>query len=69
MILLLLRADADPLEATARQVLLSQKAAFSNWDRFAATNNFTGWDATMPVCDWTSISCDYNGTIAGGWSL
>ncbi|KAL4458293.1 hypothetical protein ABPG75_013158 [Micractinium tetrahymenae] len=45
------------------QALVAQKAAVSNWQEFASSNNISGWDAGTPVCKWKGIGCSAKGAI------
>lgn len=37
--------------------LMQQRKAITNWDAFAAANNYSGWADATPFCDWTGIIC------------
>ena len=60
---------ADALEAQARAVLLEQKQAFTNWERFATANNVSGWDGAAPLCSWSGVECSDGASLQNGWSL
>ncbi|KAL4421054.1 hypothetical protein ABPG77_001349 [Micractinium sp. CCAP 211/92] len=46
-------------EPEVREILLAQKAAW-NWAEFQSRYNFTGWDETTNICDWSGVECAYN---------
>jgi len=47
----------------AVQALLAQKAAITNWAEFSKKNNITGWNESVPVCNWTRVTCTEQGSI------
>ncbi len=58
-VLLLPAAELATTEPEVREILLAQKAAW-NWADFQSRYNFTGWDETTNICDWSGVECAYN---------
>ncbi|PRW61477.1 Serine threonine- kinase CTR1 isoform B [Chlorella sorokiniana] len=56
-------ADFPPASAANAAALLAQSAAITNWAEFASQNNITGWNASVPVCNWTGVTCTPQGSI------
>lgn len=48
---------------TAVQRLLAQKAAITNWNEMAASNNIAGWDVNTPTCIWSGVTCGAGGEV------
>ncbi|KAI3437798.1 hypothetical protein D9Q98_000245 [Chlorella vulgaris] len=50
----------------AQMDLLSQRAAITNWEPWAAANNISGWvyNNSVPVCLWSGVTCTPDGAIS-----
>ena len=63
---MLARPNCEPPNLAAHRAvaaLLAQKQAITNWDNVTSSLGLTGWNSSVPVCEWYGIACSESGAI------